>query len=311
MDQNWQSNADLSGTQQARYSQNAAQQHTRNYSSSGQQQPPAGFTYDNTYQTPTIPSHPQSSAASPASTPHLKQEYIGDGDVAMEDADPYNRMKYPSRPNHSHRVSSQYLSQEDSAAAKRYSPMKTLSPSSPYAASPQQPNHSAYSAYAPQSASARQSPTRTNTHGSSSSQSYYQSPGKFYESNGRCCSGCLTSRLGVVSSRHHPLHLSPIHPGETPNSEYYPNSATVQLNAMFGREVKSPRHPYPPSHGPNSARGPIPRFTKLKTVQEIEPRINLQPAFRRANPEGGFISVSSSWLLLFLQGLICDSRSKH
>lgn len=188
MDQNWQSNVDMSGTQQARYGQNTAQQHSRNYSgSSQQQQPRAGFT---SYQTPTIPSHPQSSAASPASTPHLKHEYTGDGDVAMEDADPYNRMKYPSRPSHSHRVSSQYLAQEDSAAAKRYSPMKTLSPSSPYAASPQQPNHSAYSAYAPQSASARQSPTRTNVHGSSASQSYYQSPGKSDESTGTPYNGC-------------------------------------------------------------------------------------------------------------------------
>ena len=293
MDQNWQTNTDMSGTQQARYSHNAAQQHTRNYSGSGQQQqPPVGFTYDNTYQTPTIPSHPQSSGASPASTPHLKHEHTGDGDVAMEDADPYNRMKYPSRPSHSQRLSSQYLSQEDSAAAKRYSPMKTLSPSSPYAASPQQPNHSAYSAYTLQSTSARQSPTRTNVHGSSSSQSYYQSPGKFMV-KWMMVQPILKPYSGLVSSRHHPLHLSPIHPGEPPNSEYYPNSATVQLNAMFGREVKSPRHPYPPSHGPNSVRGPIPRFKKLKTVQEIDPRINSQPAFRRANPEGGFISVGA------------------
>ena len=178
MDQSWTQSADMSGNQQARYSQNTAQQHSSTLSGSGQQQhPSAGFSYDS-YQTSAVSSHPQSSAASPASTPRLKHEFMGDGDVTMEDADPYNRMKYPSRPSHSHRVSSAYLSQEDSAASKRYSPMKTFSPSSPYVASPQQPNHSAYSAYAPQGTSARQSPTRTNAHAPSSSQSYYPSPGK-------------------------------------------------------------------------------------------------------------------------------------
>ena len=39
-------------------------------------------------------------------------------------------------------------------------------------------------------------------------------------------------------------------------------------------------------------RGPVPRFSKLDSVQDLQPRVNPQPAFRRANPEGGFISVS-------------------
>ena len=178
MDQSWTQSAEMPGHQHARYGQSTAQQHSRTFSGSGQlQQPSAGFSYDS-YQTSAASSHPQSSAASPASTPRLKHEFTGDGDVTMEDADPYNRMKYPSRPGHSHRVSSAYLSQEDSAASKRYSPMKPLSPSSPYVASPQQPNHSAYSAYAQQGTSARQSPTRANSHAPSSSQPYYPSPGK-------------------------------------------------------------------------------------------------------------------------------------
>ncbi|MCJ1472732.1 dual specificity protein kinase yak1 [Lambiella insularis] len=250
MDQNWQPNADRSGNPPPRYSHTMAQ-HSRNYSGSSQQQQqaPVGFNYDS-YHTPTLPSQSQSSAASPANSPHIKQDYNDDGDVAMEDADPYNRMKYPSRPSHSHRASSQYLTQEDSSAAKRYSPMNALSPSSPYAPS-----------------SARQSPNRTSAYQPASSQSYYPSP---------------------ISARH-PLHLSPIHPGESTPDQYYPNSATVQLNAVFGREVKSQRHLYQPRSNGNS-RGPIPRFKPLKSVQDIEPRINLQPAFRRANPEGGFIS---------------------
>ena len=173
MDQQWQSMGDLPGNRQSRYGHSLSQQHTREYSGTGQHQGPAGFSYE-TYQTPTVPSHPQSSATTPISTPLMKQEYSGDDDVAMEDADPYNRMKYPTRPNHSHRSSTQYLSQEDSAASRRYSPMKALSPSSPYASSPQQSTHS-YGTYNPQNTSTRQSPTRPNVYSTPSSQAYFSS----------------------------------------------------------------------------------------------------------------------------------------
>ncbi|EFE37503.1 hypothetical protein TRV_07844 [Trichophyton verrucosum HKI 0517] len=37
-------------------------------------------------------------------------------------------------------------------------------------------------------------------------------------------------------------------------------------------------------------RGPVPKFQSIKCISELQPRINKQPAFRRANPEGGFIS---------------------
>jgi len=37
--------------------------------------------------------------------------------------------------------------------------------------------------------------------------------------------------------------------------------------------------------------GPVPKFLKVKSAQDLQPRINSQPLFRRANPEGGFISV--------------------
>ncbi|KAI4106876.1 MAG: hypothetical protein LQ339_002848 [Xanthoria mediterranea] len=109
-------------------------------------------------------------AASPSGTPRTRG-YSGDGDVAMEDADPYNRMKYPSRPTHSHRSSAQYMSQDDSAAARRYSPMKAATPSN-YAVSPQQPPAASNNQYVSQNSSARQSPSRPHP----SSQSYYSTP---------------------------------------------------------------------------------------------------------------------------------------
>lgn len=37
----------------------------------------------------------------------------------------------------------------------------------------------------------------------------------------------------------------------------------------------------------------VPRFAKCAKVSELRPQLNAQPLFRRADPEGGFISVSS------------------
>lgn len=82
--------------------------------------------------------------------------------------------------------------------------------------------------------------------------------------------------------------------------QYYPQSATAQLNAVFGQEAK-PQRPHlqhrssgqnqPSGPPPAPGRGPVPRFQKVESTQDLKPKVNAQPAFRRANPEGGFISV--------------------
>ena len=217
----------------------------------------------------------------------------------MEDADPYNRMKYPSRPTHSQRPSVQYLGQEDPSAARRYSPMKALSPSSPYAPSSQQSSQSPYGHYPSQNTSARQSPTRSN-HYSTPSHSYYSTPSESFSmlsshslSREENLHTALNANRALVSSRQPPLQLPPIHPNSDSTDQFYPSSATAQLNAVFGRETKSPRQmrPIHPSTA-DVPRGPVPRFNKIESVQDLQPRVNPQPAFRRANPEGGFISVS-------------------
>ena len=86
--------------------------------------------------------------------------------------------------------------------------------------------------------------------------------------------------------------LPPIQASEASPDQYYPTSAQAQFNAVIGRETNSPRNLRPPQSGgtPENSRGAVPRFAKLSTTQDIQPRINTQPAFRRANPEGGFIS---------------------
>lgn len=230
----------------------------REYNGNPQAQPPAGFTYDQYQGGMSV--HSQSLAASPTATPQVRD---GNGDVAMSDAaDSYSGMKYPMRPHHQQhlsgsRVAAHHSPQEPSAAAQRYSPMETLSPSSPYGASQQGQNQ-----YGSQTAAQRQSPTRPGA---------YSSPNSYY------------------SSRQQSQQLPPITPYSS-NNDSYPSSATAQLNAVFGNDTKSPRRPGPPlSQGP-PGRGPVPEFTKIRTLADLHPKVNAQPAFRRANPEGGFIS---------------------
>ncbi len=43
--------------------------------------------------------------------------------------------------------------------------------------------------------------------------------------------------------------------------------------------------------------GPAPEFKKLRSMGDLRPTVNTQPPFRRANPEGGFISVSFATLI--------------
>ena len=108
----------------------------------------------------------------------------GDGDVPMEDADPYQNPKRASRPQHQRVGSTGLMQAEESSAARRYSPMN-LSPASlasPYTASPQQ-HQSVYNSYGSQPPSEVQSPTRGNP--------YMSPPHGYYSPPGECSRRCL------------------------------------------------------------------------------------------------------------------------
>ena len=234
----------------------------------------ASSNYD-AYGTPSITSQAASLAISSPPAGELPQRdmdyYNGDLDVHMEDAeDPYNKQKYEkyARPPNSQRPSSQYLPADALEATSR---MNT-SPTSPYISSPQQQQqqqmNSNHYAYTPQQ-SARQSPSRQIQYASPTQQQrYYASP--------------------PSSSRAHASQLPPLQSNMSPNS-YYPQSATQQLNAVFGNDAQSPKVMQQPQMPPGT-KGGVPQFTKCLDVAELVPRINTQPPFRRANPEGGFIS---------------------
>ncbi|KAF2828777.1 kinase-like protein [Ophiobolus disseminans] len=270
MDQQWTaySAAEAPAASRQRYSNMASPQHAQRDASV-----PSQPAKQETYASPTAPSRQgtMGSIQSPGGLASRGPDYNdgdGDGDVAMEDADPY-KPKYNNvaRPNHQHRHSQQFLQQEESAAARRYSPMN-LSPTSPYPGTTQQGGQN-YTSFTPaQPQSNRQSPTRTNPY-MSPPNSYYSPP----------------------SSRPHAPQLPPIQSNMSPDS-YYPQSATAQLNAVYNREARSPRtatNPNAPQLPPIGG-GPVPKFQTVKNTADLQPKINAQPPFRRANPEGGFIS---------------------
>ncbi|RJE25657.1 protein kinase Yak1 [Aspergillus sclerotialis] len=236
-------------------------------------QPPLGYTYE-TFQTPglaaTAPSVGSNSktvsmASSPAATPRSR-DYVTDADATMEDADPYNRAKYPTRPNHHSRASAQFFPNEESSAARRYSPMNVLSPSMSYNTSPGKSQNSY--AFPPGPNNSRRSPARALN---------YSSPPQAYQS--------------PPSNSSRAPRLPPLQPTDMGADQFYPPSAGSQLSAPFGQDPRSPRSGSL-SGAPHlvPGRGPVPKFQKVKSVQELHPHINAQPPYRRANPDGGFIS---------------------
>jgi dual specificity protein kinase YAK1 len=182
MDQQWTAYSDsAAASRQARY----APQHME--SPQHQRDPNMPQMKQDPYASPTGPSRASSMAAlpSPGGAQSRGPQYNDvDGDVPMEDADPYKPKFNASRAsvNHQHRQSQQFLQQvqqqEESAAARRYSPMN-LSPTSPYSGPPQQGGQN-YASFSPQTQtqppSSRQSPTRTNPY-MSPANNYYSPPG--------------------------------------------------------------------------------------------------------------------------------------
>jgi dual specificity protein kinase YAK1 len=176
MDQQWTAYSESNATRQARYDP-----HTMTTPQQVQRDPalPQQIKQEQ-FASPPGPSRTNSMATlpSPGSSLTLSRsaEYNDrDGDVAMEDADPYKPKYAAARPNHQHRHSQSFLQQEESAAARRYSPMN-MSPTSPYSGNPQQGGQN-YTSFTPQAPNSnRQSPTRGNPY-ISTPNSYYSPPG--------------------------------------------------------------------------------------------------------------------------------------
>lgn len=73
----------------------------------------------------------------------------------------------------------------------------------------------------------------------------------------------------------------------SPGQDAYGSSVVANLDGAYNDPKSPPRRPVPSL---TVARGPVPEFRKLRAVSDLRPKVNAQPPFRRANPEGGFIS---------------------
>ena len=187
---------------------------------------------------------------------NLPYEHNGEYDVPMEDsdADPYNRSKYLPRSNHQHRLSAQHMP-ESSSAAQRYSPMNAM-PTSAYNSNSKSQMPAGFA-----ETPSRYSPTRQNNY----------PPGRHTEPP--TPTGYQNSYLAAMQNS----DLSP--------ENYYP--ARSQLPTP-GTGNGRPGPPSTQTSQPGHA--PIPKFQSIKSLQEVRHKINQQPPYRRANPEGGFIS---------------------
>lgn len=282
----WQAYNDSSGVNSHRRYNGNSQMSPRDYGSSAPApaQPPAGFKYDQ-YQGGLNPHQPSSSGTSPLASPQMRD---GNGDVAMQDAhDSYaglnsTTMKYPMRPHHQHHLSA------GRAANLQQEPSAAAQRYSPMEVmSPTSP-------YGPKSAAPGQSPTRSSDYAPQQS-SYY----------------------GARQPGH---QLSPMH-SYAPGQDTYSPSSVSPMDGSYA-DPKSPKRAPPPPQSavPPSDKGPVPEFRRVRAPTDLKPKVKDQPPFRRANPEGGFISVSrfgrqsSRWLASPFVPLTCrrrDSLSKR
>lgn len=228
--------------------------------------PTATYGYDH-YTT----QHPPSLSSSLSSV-NTSQSRDASGDVAMQDVnDSHAGIKYAMRPHHQHHLSgsgrpqSLHSPQEPSSAAQRYSPMEALSPSSSSAYAPKNTMQSPYGGPIQ-----RQSPTRQ--------PDYHSSQNPYHPARSAAAAHQQQQIPGMMPySPHDAYQSSP--PSQLPDSPY-------------GNDPKSPRRNVP--HGVPAAgatKRQVPEFSRIRSPGDLRPKVNAQPPFRRAAPEGGFISV--------------------
>ncbi|PUU81222.1 kinase-like domain-containing protein [Tuber borchii] len=242
------------------------------------------------------PSSSMAAASGPGTTQQPYQAYQGTGpspaqaasttrldssldymDVQMPDADPYSRAKY-QQPQSSRQP---YASPEEPASQRYTGIGSNPNPQAGYSSSAS--THSLPQVnYPPQMAASassssyqqRQSPSRLNY--TSSSQSYYAQ-----QQQPPAASPRTSAPPSMQSYQHHLQQSGSGSSGSDPNNgRYFPSSGssvTMYDQMHTGHHQSTPREPPP-------------RFSRVTALSDLKPQTNSQPAFRRAHPEGGFIS---------------------
>lgn len=231
------------------------------------------------------PLSPNTGGPSPFSSPRGRDD---SGDIVMQDThDVRTGANYPSRPNrqpqpppplqqqqhyhHQHQQQQSYppsgriptlQSQESSSAATRYSPLGALSPTSSYAAKPI-------------------------VHPSPGSVSYRPDPGLQQQPQSPRQGDYAPQSPYFQQQASQLPHVAPYSPN---HDSYSPGQAEP---SYAGSRPSARVVPQPVLHV-TIPKGPVPEFKKVRGQADLRPKVNGQPAFRRANPEGGFISVCLS-----------------
>lgn len=273
--------SDAAGNPSSRHGQQlprdyAPQHHPASAPSSAGAQPPAAahpqYRYDQYHGGAPVAAaaHPPSSSASASAAASplsagLPQLRDGNGDLPMHDAhDPHAGIKYPMRPHHQSHLSGGRVPtlQNNMPQQEPSSAAQRYSPME--ALSPASPYGSKPAQYGAPT-SQRQSPTK---------------PGDYPSSP-------------YFAGRSQGQQLPPISP-YTSAPDGYASSAVANFDGQFN-DPKSPRRQMAPSMP--AQKGPVPEFKKVRAVSDLRPKNSQQPPFRRANPEGGFISVCTCPLL--------------
>lgn len=214
-----------------------------------------GYGYDQYHGGGGAPVH---RGANPVSSPIAgPQVHDNNGDVAMHDAhDAHAGIKYPMRPHHQSHLSGGRPVSLHSSQEQPSAAAQRYSPMDTL--SPASPYAGGKTSQFGNPPSLTQSPT-TQT-------DYSQSP--------------------YYPSRQQGHQLPPMSPYGS-GHDGFPSSVVAALDGSFN-DPKSPRRSQPP------LLKPVPEFRKVRAVTDLQPKNSRQPRFRRANPEGGFISVSDS-----------------
>ncbi|KAF4584297.1 kinase domain containing protein [Ophiocordyceps camponoti-floridani] len=235
---------------------NGASQIPRDYA--GQPLPSAvsGYSYDHGHYHGGASVHVAvHNAANPAVSPPMVPSstlHDGNGDISMHDAhDAHAGVKYPMRPYHHSHLSG-------GRPTALHSPQEQPS-SAAQRYSPMMDTVSPTSPYAPKSSQFAQPSVQT--HSSAGQTDYPHSP----------------------YFRQPSQHLPPMAPFAA-QPDAHGSSIVANLDGSLSHNPKSPHRSNPP------LLKSVPEFRKIRAVADLQPKKSRQPPFRRANPEGGFIS---------------------
>ncbi|PHH67521.1 hypothetical protein CDD82_1392 [Ophiocordyceps australis] len=92
------------------------------------------------------------------------------------------------------------------------------------------------------------------------------------------------SQNSYFAGRQSAQHLPPIAPFSSSQQDTFASTAVAALDGGLANDPKTPRRQL------QSAPRPVPEFKKVRAVSDLQPKKSRQPPFRRANPEGGFLS---------------------